>query len=61
MLVKPTRTPRRRWEDNIRKSLKEIGINTKSWIDLVQDRDYWRVVVNGTFEPPDSKRVSTIL
>ena len=34
--------PRRRWEDNIRMDLKEIGINTRNWVDSAQDRDYWR-------------------
>jgi hypothetical protein len=34
------------WEDNIRMDLKEIYINTKNWVDLVQDRDYWRALVN---------------
>ena len=29
--------PRRRWEDNIRMDLKEIGINTRNWVDLAQD------------------------
>ena len=38
--------PRRRWEDNIRIDLKEIGINTRNWVDLAQDRDYWRTLVN---------------
>ena len=32
--------------DNIRMGLKEIGINTRIWIDWAQDRDYWRVIVN---------------
>ena len=26
--------------------LNEIGINTRNWVDLVQDRDYWRALVN---------------
>ena len=38
--------PRRRWVGNIRMDLKEIGINSKNWVDLVQDRDYWRALVN---------------
>ena len=38
----PLGRPRRRWEDNIRMDLKEIGINTRNWIDSAQDRDYWR-------------------
>ena len=37
--------PRRRWEDNIRTDLNEIGINTTKWVDLAQDRDYWRALV----------------
>ena len=40
--------PRHRWEDNIRMDLKEIGINTRNWVDSAQDRDYWRVLVNLT-------------
>ena len=40
--------PRRRWEDNIRMDLKEIGINTRNWVDSAQDRDYWRALVNET-------------
>ena len=38
--------PRRRWEDNIRMDLEEMGINTRNWVDLAQDRDYWRALVN---------------
>ena len=38
--------PRRRWEDNIRMDLKEIGVNTNNWVDLAQNRDYWRALVN---------------
>ena len=33
--------PRRRWEDNIRINLQEIGMNTRSWVDSAQHRDYW--------------------
>ena len=32
--------PRRRWEDNIRMNLKEIGINTRNWVASDQDGDY---------------------
>ena len=38
--------PRRRWEDNIRMDLEEIGINAGNWVDLGQDRNYWRALVN---------------
>ena len=36
----------RRWEDNIKMDLKEIGVSVRSWIDSTQDRDYWRAFVN---------------
>ena len=42
----PLGRPRRRWEDNIRMDLEEIGINAGDWVDLAQDRDYWRTLVN---------------
>ena len=38
--------PRRRWDDNIRANLNEIGINTRNWVDSAQDRDNWRTLVN---------------
>ena len=38
--------PRRRWEDNIRMDLEEIGINAGYWVDSAQDRNYWRALVN---------------
>ena len=38
--------PRRRWEDNIRMDLEEIGINAGNCVDSAQDRNYWRVLVN---------------
>ena len=38
--------PRCEWEDNIRMDLKEIGINTRNWVDSAQDRDCWRALVN---------------
>jgi hypothetical protein len=38
--------PRRRWEDGIRIDLKEFGWGDVQWIQLAQDRDRWRAVVN---------------
>jgi hypothetical protein len=35
-----------RWEDNIRMDLKIIGINTRNWVDSIEDRDYGRTLVN---------------
>ena len=33
---------KRRWEDNVRKDLKRMGINTRNLVESAQDRDYWR-------------------
>ena len=46
----PLGRSRRRWKDNIRMDLEEIGINAGNWVDSVQDRDYWRAVVNVALE-----------
>ena len=43
---RPLGRPRSRWEDDIRMDLEEIGINTGNWVDSVQDRNYWRALVN---------------
>ena len=43
---RPLGRTRRRWEDNIRMDLEEIGINAGNWVDSAQDRDYWRTFVN---------------
>jgi hypothetical protein len=38
--------PRRRWEHHMKMDLLELGCGGMDWIDLVQDRDRWRVLVN---------------
>jgi hypothetical protein len=38
--------PRRRWVDSIEMDLGEIGWDGMDWIDLAQDRDQWRALVN---------------
>ena len=38
--------PRRRWEDNIKMDLKEVGCGIMDWIEVAQDRDRWRALVN---------------
>jgi hypothetical protein len=43
---RPLGTPRRRWEDNVKMDLREIGINGANWIRLSQDRVQWRAFVN---------------
>jgi len=42
---RPLTRPRRRWEDNIKMDLQEVGCWGKDWIDLAQDGDRWRAVV----------------
>ena len=43
---RPLGRPRRRWEDNIRMDLQEVGLGYKDWIGLAQDRDRWRALVS---------------
>jgi hypothetical protein len=43
---RPLGRPRRRWEDNIKMDLREIGIDGSNWIRLAQDRIQWRAFVN---------------
>ena len=38
--------PRRRWKDNIKMDLQEVGCGGTDWIELAQDRDRWRPLVN---------------
>ena len=42
---RPSGMPRRRWEDNIRMDLREVGCDPGEWIDLAEDRDQWRAYV----------------
>jgi hypothetical protein len=44
-IKKPLGRPRVRWEDNIKTSPQEVGWGM-DWIDLAQDRDRWRALVN---------------
>jgi hypothetical protein len=43
---RPLGRPRRRWENNIRMDLREIGWGGMDWIHLSQDMDQWRALVN---------------
>ena len=43
---RPLGRSRRRWEDNIKMDLREVGCGGMDWIDLAQDRDRWRAFVN---------------
>ena len=42
---RPLGRPRRRWEDNIKMDLQEVGFGDMDWIELAQDRDRWRALV----------------
>jgi hypothetical protein len=43
---RPLGRPRRRWEDNIKMDLQEVGCGGMDWIEMAQDRDKWRALVN---------------
>jgi hypothetical protein len=43
---RPLGRPRHRWEDNIMMDLQEVRCGSKDWIELVQNRDRWRALVN---------------
>jgi hypothetical protein len=48
---KPLGRPRRRWLGNIGMDLEEIGWDVADWIDVAQDRDKWRALVNTVLNP----------
>jgi hypothetical protein len=43
---RPLGRPRRRWVENIKMDLRVIGWDGMDWVDLAQDRDQWRALVN---------------
>jgi len=43
---RPLERPRRMWEDNIKMGVQEVGCGDMDWIELAQDRDRWRALVN---------------
>ena len=43
---RPVGRPRRRWEDNIKMDLQEVGGGCGDWMELAEDRDRWRALVS---------------
>jgi hypothetical protein len=58
---RPLGRPRRRWEDNIKMDLREIGMDGANWIQLAQDRVQWRACVNTlmNLRVPQESRILT--
>ena len=52
--------PRRRWEDNIKMDLQEVGVSCEDWMELAQDRDRWRALVSTVMNlrVPKMRRIS---
>ena len=52
--------PRRRWEDNIKIDLQEVGGSCGDWMELAQDRDMWRALVGTVrnFRVPKMRGIS---
>jgi hypothetical protein len=44
--TRPLERPRRRWEDNIKRDLQEVGGGFGDWMERAQDRDSWRAFVS---------------
>jgi len=43
---RPLGRPRRKWEDNIKMNIQELECEIMDWIELTQNRDWWRALVN---------------
>ena len=54
---RPLGRPKRRWEDNIKMDLQEVGRGGMDWIDLAQDMDRWRALVNAVVNLRDPQNV----
>jgi hypothetical protein len=49
---RPLGRPRRRWEDNIKMDLQEVGCGGMDWIELAQDRDRWQALASAVMNLP---------
>jgi hypothetical protein len=58
---RPLGRPKRRWEDNIRMVLREMGWEGVVWIHLAQERDQWRASGEHGNEPSDSVKCGEFL
>ncbi|KAJ4442618.1 hypothetical protein ANN_04207 [Periplaneta americana] len=52
---RPLGRPRRRWKDNIKMDLREVGYDDREWINLAQDRAKWRAYVRAAMNLRDIK------
>jgi hypothetical protein len=62
-LRRPLGRPRRRWVDNIRMDLGQVGWGDVEWIGLAQDRDRWRALVNSVLNlwvPRNAGKLSSV-
>ena len=48
---RPLGRQKRRWEDNIKTDLQEVGCGGVKWIELAQDRDRWQALVTAVMKP----------
>jgi len=58
---RPLGRPRRRWQDNTKIDLQELGCGGMDWIELAQDRDRWRALVNAVMNLRVSKNAGNFL
>jgi len=57
---RPLGRHRRRWEDNIKMGLQEVGVGCEDWMELAKDRDRWRALVSTVmnFRVPKKRGIS---
>jgi hypothetical protein len=58
---KPLERPRRRWQDNAKMDLQDVGWGGMGWIELAQDRDRWRGSCKCSNEAPGSIKCGKFL